>query len=76
MSIKCGNVYFTYIADWPHVYTCGHAIYCMQYFGPVTEPEQLHPQRDKSGKPIAPPAMFLRSSFFNFLAFFKMLFDM
>jgi len=53
-------------------------MYCTQYLGPVTAPVQLHPQSDKSGVPILPipPMMFLRSSFLNFLAFFKMLFDM
>lgn len=53
-------------------------MYCAQYHGPVTEPEQLHPQRDKLGFSIVPevfkppPEMFLRSAFFSFLAFFIM----
>lgn len=51
-------------------------MYCTQYQGPVTEPEQLHPQSDKSGFPLIPPIMFFRSAFLNFLAFFIMLNDL
>ncbi|MEC5171454.1 hypothetical protein QF024_000165 [Chryseobacterium nepalense] len=56
------------------VYTCGHAMYWMQYLGPVTDPAQSHPQRERSGVPLIPPVMFLRSAFFNFVAFFKKFF--
>lgn len=49
-----------------------------QYLGPVTAPVQLHPHSEASTgfidplPPLStPPTMFLRSAFFNLVAFFK-----
>lgn len=53
-------------------------MYEEQYLGPVTAPEQLHPHCERSGliNWVPPPTISLRSTFFSFLAFLKMVFDM